>query len=129
MRFKQTLLSRNKDHPIKADVLIAKSWNGKGTQGNCHTGETEQDNKVIFVMCDTSGRQSSSGVTGHRMSLDVHVVFNLLVHLWGTDHTRVEVMESNPIHRNGLEGKAGTGLASSSSLELYKSETPGSAAP
>lgn len=129
MRFKQTLLSSNKDHPIKAEVLIARSWSVKGTQINCHTGKTKQENKVIFVTCDTSGRQSSSGVTGHRMSLDVHVVFNPLVQLWVIDHTRLEVMESNPIHTNYLESRAGTGLASSRSLELYKSEIAGSATP
>lgn len=118
LRFKQTLLSSNEDHPIKAEVLTAKSWNVKGTQVKCHTGETKQDNEVIFVTCDTSGRQSSSGVTGHRMSLDIHMVFNPLVQLWVTNHTRLEVMESNPISITYLESRAGTGLASSSSLEL-----------
>lgn len=42
--------------------------------------------------------------------------------LWVTDHTRLEVMESNPIHTDYLESRAGTGLASSSSLELCKSK-------
>lgn len=106
MRFKQTLLPSNKYHPINAK--IAKSRNVKGTKWSCHTGETEQDNKVIFVTCDTSGRQSSPGVTGHRMSLDVHVVFNPLVPLWVTDHTRLEVME---IPSTEMIWKAGLGQA------------------